>query len=200
MIHKLKTYDDPVLDWQIQQICHVLYEAWDDITGSLVSSQLNSVAGKLDYNWDENSITMNPGGDPASVSDRLIFNFQVPHKAKLSEMRLHIHWEQSNATARTFRVDYRIQNNGQPKTTAWTTVVRSTGGEYDAFTYTSGTLNQITRLAEIDLSVAELSSTIQFRLTRTDNNAGDIEATFVDAHYQTNSTQGSRTEYRKNAL
>ena len=169
---------------------------WDDIVGSLVASQLNSVAGKLDYNWAENSITMNPSGDPANQADRLIFNFQVPHAAKLSEMRLHIHWEQTNTTVRTFRVDYRLQNNGAAKTTAWTTVIRSTGGSYDKFTYTSGTLNQITRLVEVDLSSAMLSTTVQFRLTRTDSNAGDVEATFVDAHVERD-TLGSRTEYTK---
>lgn len=169
---------------------------WDDIVGSLVASQLNSVAGKLNYNWSNSSITMNPGGDPTNAADRLIFNYQIPHAAKLSEMRLHIHWEQPNSTVRTFQVDYRIQTNGSAKTTTWTTVTRSTGGIYDAFTYTSGTLNQITRLAEVDLSGAALSATVQFRLTRTDNNAGDIEATFADAHVERDAL-GSRQEYIK---
>jgi len=169
---------------------------WDDITGSLVASQLNSVAGKLDYDWEENTITMNSGGNPATAADRLIFNFQIPHSAALSEMRLHIHWEQPNATVRTFRTDYRIQNNGEAKATSWTTVTRSTGGSYDAFPYVSGTINQITKLAEIDLSGAEISSTLQFRLTRTDSNAGDIEASFIDAHVETDSF-GSYFEYVK---
>lgn len=169
---------------------------WNDITGSLIASQLNSTAGKLDYNWDENSITMQPGGNIGNPADRLMFCFQVPHGAKLSEMRLHIHWEQYNTAVRTFRLDYRIQNNGLAKNTIWSSVTRSTGSGYEAFQYISGVLNQITRLAEIDLSNADLSSTVQFRLTRTDATTGDIESTFVDAHIELD-TAGSQTEYSK---
>lgn len=175
-------------------VAHGTASCWDDLTGSLIASQLNSVAGKLDYNWDENSIAMQPGGNPDNPADRLIFNFQIPHGCKLSSMRLHIHWTQQDATTRTFRTDYRIQNNGQEKTTAWTTVVRNSGAEFNAFPYSSGILNQITRLAEIDLLTADLSSTVQFRLTRTDNNAGDVEAVFVDAHVE-HIKMGTRLEY-----
>ena len=45
-------------------------------------------------------------------------------------------------------------------------------------------------------SAAEISSTIQIRLSRTDSTTGDIEATFVDGHVESNSF-GSRQEYIK---
>ena len=38
---------------------------------------------------------------------------------------------------------------------------------------------------------------VEFRLARTDTAAGDIEATFVDAHYNVDQERGSRQEYVK---
>lgn len=64
------------------------------------------------------------------------------------------------------------------------------------FTYTSGILNQITKLATIDMTDASISSTVQFRLARTDVTVGDIDATFVDAHIEYD-MNGSATEYSK---
>ena len=43
---------------------------------------------------------------------------------------------------------------------------------------------------------AGISATVQFRLARTDAVAGDIEATFVDAHIERDMI-GSRTEFTK---
>ncbi len=170
---------------------------WDDITGSLVARRLESTLGRLQYNLAENTITMQDDGSITKTADRLIFNFQKPHAAKAdSEMRLHIHWEQTNSDKVEFVTQYRIQNNGAAKTTAWTTVNRDSDAN-SVFTYTSGTLNQITRLAEIDLSSAAISSTVQFRLARVDDNGfDDIEASFVDAHLEFDML-GSRSEYSK---
>ena len=171
---------------------------WDDLVGSLVASKLESVAGKIQYDYAENAITMNPGGSISVANDRLIFNYQYPHACVVDgEMRLHMHWEQPDDTVRQFTVAYRIQDNGAAKTTSWTTVVVDTDDENaNAFTYVSGTLNQITRLATIDMTGAGISSTVQFRLARTDSETGDILATFVDAHVERD-THGSRQEYVK---
>ena len=171
---------------------------WDDLVGSLVASKLESVAGKLQYDYDENAIVMNSGGVITVNNDRLIFNYQYPHACIVDgEMRLHVHWEQPNDTVRQFTVQYRIQDNGAAKTTSWTTVVVNTDDVgANAFTYVSGTLNQITRLATIDMTGAGISSTVQFRMARTDSETGDILATFVDAHVERD-THGSRQEYVK---
>lgn len=173
---------------------------WDDLVGSLIARNLSSVAGALNYNWDENSITMQPEGSISTQADRLVFNYQKPHAmsntAPNNTMNLHIHWEQPSADDREFTVQYRIQENGATKETEWTTIVVTASSTNNAFTYTSGTLNQITRLVNIDLSTYALSSTVQFRLARTDSVAGDIEATFIDAHIPYDQL-GSRQEYIK---
>lgn len=174
--------------------------AWDDLVGSLIARRLESIQGSLNYNYEENSITMQSGGDISDRNDRLIFNFQKPHAmsntAPNNTMDLHIHWEQPDAAIREFTVQYRVQENGQPKTTAWTTVVVLANDTNNAFIYSTGTANQITKLVNIDLSSYALSSTVQFRLTRSDSVGGDIEATFVDAHIPYDQL-GSRQKYVK---
>ena len=169
---------------------------WDDIVGSLISSRLYSVVGKLDYNFANNSITMQSGGSIGDVNDRLIFSFQYPHAAKVNgTMNLHIHWEQYDDLEREFTIEYRIQNNGSAKTEAWTQVI-VTSPPNDLVPYVSGTINQITKLVDVDMTGASISATVQFRLARTDTSLGDIEATFIDAHVERD-MNGSREEYVK---
>jgi len=170
---------------------------WDDLTGSLTGRRLTSTSGTVDYNYEDNSITMQPGGDISDSNDRLIFNFQKPHGAKPdSEMRLHIHWKQADAAEKIFTVQYRIQDNSQVVATEWTTATSSTSVN-NVFTYPgTGSINQITRLVNVDLSGHSISSTIEFRLARTDSNSGNVEAVFVDAHIEYDS-RGSETEYSK---
>jgi hypothetical protein len=169
---------------------------WDDIVRSLAAAKLESSAGKVDYEWAENAINFNSGGNIATSADRLIFNMETPHAMLTdSKLHLHIHWEQTSTNAIEWTVQHRIQSNGEAKTTAWTTtvVLASVG---NVFTYSAGTLNQITELVEVDCTDAGLSATVQFRLARTDATAGDILATFIDAHIERDML-GSRTEYTK---
>ncbi len=169
---------------------------WDDLVGSLIGRRLSSVAGKVDYNWDENSITMQPGGAITTRNDLLIFNYQYPHACRASgHMKLHAHWEQPNSNKVVWTVRYRIQSNGAAKTTDWTEV-EANSEDNSIYTYESGTLNQITELADVDLTGAGISATVQFRLARTDSTATDIEATFIDAHVERDML-GSRAEYAK---
>ena len=169
---------------------------WEDIVGSLIGKTLASSSGQVDYNWEENTITFQPNGVITNTDDRLMFNLQYPHSAlENGNMNLHIHWEQTDAVNKEFTIEYRIQRNGQLKNPTWTQVIVNTvdGNKYP---YTSGTLNQITELANISMVGAGISATVEFRLARTDSNVGNIEATFVDAHYLMD-TDGSREEWVK---
>lgn len=173
-----------------------MQQVWDDVVGSLIANRLSSIAGSLNYNYEENAITMQSGGLISNDSDRLMFSFQYPHAAiEDGEMRLHIHFEQVNSNIIEFTTQYRVQSNGAAKQTAWTTV-NAASNVNNKFTYVSGTLNQIVELATVSLLNAGLSATVQFRVARTDSTTGDIEATFVDAHVKRDSV-GSKEEYVK---
>ena len=170
---------------------------WDDLTNSLAGRRLASSAGSVDYNWAENCITFSGSGDITDDNDKVILNLQKPHGAKTDSVtHFHIHWEQTDATDREFTVRYRIQGNGEAKTTAWTTVVVTANATSNAFTYTSGTMNQITRLVDIDWSTAPLSSTVQIQFTRSDAVAGTVNVVFADSHVEYNML-GSRQEFVK---
>ncbi len=169
---------------------------WDDLTGSLIARRLESTSGRLQYDYSENAIIMQDNGTLGNTADSLIFNFQKPHGAKVdSEMRLHIHWEQTSNEAIVFDGRYRIQNNNAAKTTTWTTFQATMAN--NVFPYVSGTLNQITSLVAVDMSTSSISCTIEFQLARTDDVGNDdILAIFVDAHIERDNN-GSREEYVK---
>lgn len=169
---------------------------WDDLVGSLIGRRLASSVGSLDYDWDENAISMGPNGDIDSSNDRIVFNFQYPHKAIVNgRMNLHIHWEQENATNREFTVEYRVQKNGDTKSAVWSKVIVASN-TFNVFPYASGVVNQITPLVSVDMINAGLSPTVQFRLTRSDGNSGSILATFIDAHFESDGG-GSNQEFVK---
>jgi hypothetical protein len=169
---------------------------WDDIVGSLIGQRLYSNAGTVDYNYEENCVVFQPGGDITDLADCLVFNYQYPHKAKdTGYLNLHFHWEQESTTNREITVWYRIQSNNNLKTEDWTEVIINTN-DNNIFEYSSGTLNQISALASIDMTGAGISATVQFRMTRSDSNSGNINVTFVDAHYEIDGP-GSRQEYVK---
>lgn len=169
---------------------------WDDIVNSLIGRRLYSTQGTIDYDYNENAMILSDDGDINNINDRVVFNLQYPHRSKsIGTMNLHIHWEQANAINREFTVQYRVQSNGQPKTTSWTSIV-SNSNVNSVFSYTSGTINQITRLVDVDMIGAGISATVQFRLTRSDSNGGTILGTFVDAHVESDMS-GSREEFVK---
>jgi len=169
---------------------------WDDVVNSLVGRRLYSNTGRIDYDYEENAIKMQNNGDINNRNDRVIFDLQYPHSAvENGRMNLHVHWFQVNSNKIEFTVQYRIQKNGHPKTTAWTEVV-SNSDDNSVFPYVSGTFNQITELASVDMTGAGISATVQFRFTRSDSTSGDILATFVDAHVERDMI-GSREQYVK---
>jgi len=171
---------------------------WEDISEPLNGDNLFSTPGTADYDWGELCVTLAPNGNIANNSDLVTQVYQLRHATKVDSMlKFHIHWEQKDSTARQFTWKYRKQSCGGAKATAWSSnVVVNSGETTNAFPYTSGTINQITNLGSIDTTGLSLSSVIQVKLTRTDAVAGNINATFIDMHYERDSL-GSRTESTK---
>lgn len=142
----------------------------------------------------------------ANQADYLIINAQLPHARKNGvNVYPHIHFWQAQNTIPNFAIQYRWQVSGGAKTTAWTARKCNTL----AFTYTSGTINQI---AYVDGGVAPpsgdtISDIFQWRVLRDTTNAlgltygADPYTTTVqimqcDIHIQKDDL-GSETEYGK---
>lgn len=141
----------------------------------------------------------------ATLTDYVFLNYQLSHKWKIgSVISPHIHWEQASNTTPNWLFQYRWQMNWQPKTTGWTNYIAIT----NAFTYVSGTLNQISHWAGITPPVgASLSDVIEIRIIRDSANATGLfpwanlypwtaSITSADIHYEID-TVGSRTEFTK---
>lgn len=170
---------------------------WDDILGAVTGVKLYDTKGKVGMDFDEGSLVFEPSGSITTDADCVWFNIQKMHAIKTdSELRMHIHYTQTDTTERVFTLKYRIQENGGAKTTSWTTITTTTNATNNVFTYTSGSLNQIVKFPAIDWSSVGISSTVQFRLARTDSETGDVEATFIDGHVEIDS-DGSNQEYVK---
>ena len=170
---------------------------WDDIVGDALGKSLYSTAGKIDYDWDENALIFQPSGNITNKADRIVWNVQKMHKVKEnSELRYHIHFDKTADILNEFTLQYRIQNNGQAKNLTWTTLTTTTEVANEVFPYVSGTINQIVKFAPIDWSSVGISSTVNFRLARTDGIAGNLLVTFIDGHVEIDS-DGSNQEWMK---
>ena len=172
---------------------------WLDIVKSVVGKQLSLAAGTADNNYDEISITFNPNGSITNLNDVVGANFELNHFINmLGLFKLHIHWWQVSSNDVVFTFKYRVQKNGQAKTTAWTdgSYTVNSGGE--VFTYSADTLNQISLLLTLDLASigVSVSDIVQVKLTRSDATAGDVDVVMLDAHVQQDGA-GSLTEYSK---
>lgn len=142
----------------------------------------------------------------ANLSDYAWINFQINHDWESgSVIYPHIHWNQASNAIPNWLIRYRWQKNGSSKTTAWTDY-KINGNS--AFTYVSGTLNQISYDSGITPPAGySLSDILQIRLFRDTGNAsgvftgtdpytGTVSVMSLDCHIKTD-TLGSRTEYTK---
>lgn len=175
---------------------------FDDLTGDITRTK--TAGSRVTINDVENTVDFTSA---AITTDYLFLNYQTSHKMKLgSNIYPHIHWEQASANTPNWLIQYRWQKQGQAKTTAWTNYKCTSAA--NAFTYVSGTLNQISYGAALTPPVGyALSDIIEIRVIRDTNNtstlfagadpySGTVSITAVDIHYEQD-TLGSRQEYVK---
>lgn len=174
---------------------------YDDLLGDI--TQVTSVGTGVSLNTTESTLDYTA---VANLNDYVIVTYQLSHKWKLGTTIFpHIHWQQTSNAKPNWLIQYRWQKNGQAKTTAWTNFRCNIN---NAFTYVSGTLNQISYDTGIVPPAGySLSDIIQFRVIRDTANASTVFAgadpytgvasiTGIDIHFEQD-TIGSRTEYTK---
>jgi hypothetical protein len=139
------------------------------------------------------------------ANDYLIANFQLNHDRKhLAPVYPHVHWVQTQNNTPNFLFRYRWQLNNTARTTAWSNLIMKT----NAFSYVSGSLNQITHGLSITPPIGDNVSTIlQVQFTRDKTNASGAftgsdthtataDVTSLDIHIEVD-TVGSRQEFVK---
>jgi hypothetical protein len=184
-------------------------ECWDDLSNAIIAARLDTSSGRLDYDYYNGGVNYN--SNARYPDEPVIIPVQFRHKQKYGAgavLRPHMHWLQQQSDRPNWLLAYKKTNQGSTTTfeTDYTNYTLLTP-ESDVFTYTSGTLLQITRFPEIDVSDVNLSGSVDFVLFRDTNNtstlfagadpvAGDVTVKYQDQHALFNML-GSREELVK---
>lgn len=143
--------------------------AWRDELGDIAT--LARTGTGVSINTTEGTVDFTTG---AALTDFVHTNVQLNHDLDLTSAAIHphIHWfQQYNATP-NFLIQYRWQKNSGVKTTAWTDLRCNT----NAFSYTVGTLHQ---LSYCSIAIPEntlLSDIVQFKIFRDNANTSGVFA------------------------
>jgi hypothetical protein len=177
---------------------------WRDELQSLTGARLQSPASDVVENIPEASITFETGA--RYPTDYVTTNHQLNHDWDPgTTVHPHLHWWQVSSDVPNWLIGYRWQKGGAAKTTAWTNLVVNS----HKFTYSAGTLNQISETAAITppAGYGEVSDIVQFRIYRdvtnvstefagADPESSNVDAVNFDCHIIVD-TLGSRQEYAK---
>jgi len=167
---------------------------WDDVKAPFNTAKRGQT-DKPDFDFDEVGLLF-PQNDTSEI---IYVILQFPHRRKEgTSISPHIHWLQQNSNDVVWMMQYKWWDNGEAVPAAWTQLTE----ESDIFTYTSGTLLQITDFPMIDgSSITGVSSIFFVKLWRDDNvdggaGSGDALGYEFDVHFQSDQP-GSANEYSK---
>jgi hypothetical protein len=181
---------------------------WDDLIQPLMGKNIDVSAGKLDYDWENKAIKFADSTLISNNAHKIHFGYQIEHRIKLDgKCHPHIHWIQSSSDVPNWWMRWRFWQNGKAAG-SWTEAKYSS----HLFTYSSGTIMQLTTFPEIDFSTAtggtlEVSDFLDIEFTRDTNNAsglfsgndplsGNASLRAFDPHIEVD-TMGSCDEYSK---
>lgn len=189
---------------------------WNDVYRQTEAGRREIADQIASYRWDDLGMpvtAINPPGqasdpdiDPndgtflfdAATTELIYVKAQMKHTWREgSELRPHIHWEQTAAGAVLWQLDYKFYNNGDLVPETWTTIQTID----QVWTYTSGTLAQISPLPSIIWPEAKISAMLKMKLSRIGGDASDTmsaDARFTDFDIHVLSVdRGSEREYTK---
>ena len=131
-----------------------------------------------------------PNGDTA---EKIYISDQMPHSwTQEGEIRPHVHYVQTGETLPTFKLSYRIYNNGAA-VPSFDTIATTTA----VFPYVSGSILQILLFPSISMADFGTSAWFDMILYREDTDVtGDVLLKGFDFHYPQDAF-GSRQEYTK---
>jgi hypothetical protein len=180
---------------------------FDDLLFPLVGQKMESPSAHITYAAGGSSVTL--AKTCVYPDDYVTMNLQMPHCWKIGSLIYpHLHWRQSAAVMPNLLIDWRWQVNGAIALVPYYLIPHSA----NAFTWSTGTLNQITKFESIEPPTgAGLSDLLQIRLYRDVGNASseftggaevdndvqdNVNAYSFDVHFEIDSA-GSNTEYTK---
>lgn len=187
-------------DLQTSTIYYPEASNWDDLRFPLIGAQIDTSAGRIDYDFDECEVVF--AANARYDEEAVCIVAQMQHAKRLgSIVSPHLHWIQDAETVPNWLIAYRWYNNGEaPGAFA---LAALTG---HAFTYVSGDLAQITEFPNLKAPVGEtVSSILDIKIFSDSGNESTLfdgavalagRAKELDLHYQIDSV-GSGLEYVK---
>lgn len=182
---------------------------WDDLSAAIIAARLDTASGRLDYDYFNGGVNFN--SNARYPDEPVVIPIQMRHRALIGAgqvFRPHIHWLQEQAAIPNFLLGYKKINNGSSQTveTDFSNYTFSVLSSH-AFTYTSGTLAQLSSFPEIDMSDLTISAQVNIVLFRDTTNvstlfagvdpvAADVIVTYQDQHVLFDG-DGSRQEFIK---
>lgn len=147
---------------------------WDDFWFSVNNLRVNPATLKPDFSETEVEYLFDPSSTETIVGSRI-----SEHRFKVapSVWIPHVHWAQSAAGHVVWQLEYKMWGAGAPEP-SWTTITNNTSS---VFTYTSGTIQQISEFPPINMSSTSLAINVKIRLSRLGANVLDTYA--LDARF-----------------
>lgn len=185
---------------------------WDDEKFPLIGQGIDTTTGRHGMNYYNGVVFFanNARYTVNAINEVVSMNSQMPHKWNTgSAIKPHIHWLQQHATnIPNWLLGYEIKQKGATLSleTDFSNMTLLTI-QSNAFTYTSGVLEQISGFGEIDMTGYGISDNIHYCLWRdTANASGEFSGADpsslteyireFDVHFEIDS-RGSRQEYVK---
>lgn len=168
---------------------------WDDWSFSISGTNVNKNTSKPDFDQDEISYTFD------DTDEETIYGSGISsHKFKLGvaglEWHPHVHWIQKAAGTVIWQLTYRLTAADSQESGTWTTITTTAS----VFTYSSGSLHQITTFPAIDASgFTSTAFILDFKLSRINAGntyTGDAFFKSFDIHVPIDQ-DGSREEFIK---
>lgn len=162
---------------------------WDDLRFPFFGQQLDSSAGRIDYNYAENSIDY--AANARYDEEKVCFTPEMPHKwYEESAIHPHLHWLQEEDEDPNWLLRTRILKSGIAPG-AWSLSIPSTQRVHS---YSSGTLTQMTLWPSIDMTGYLIETIVDFQVFRdtantsglfsgSDNYSAAAKAKIFDVHY-----------------
>lgn len=173
-------------------IQHPSDTVWDDLR--IPATQFKQGAtSKPDFDFTNVGYLFDAG-----TNEEAYITCQMPHNwSEGTNLKPHVHWVTTASGVVVWRLEYRWTNVGELIPGSFTATTAST----PIFSWSTGSLHNITAFTDINGDSKTLSSMLQIKLTRlaedgADTYGSDALALELDIHYQIDSI-GSTQEYVK---
>lgn len=185
---------------------------WDDLRFPAFGRNMDVANGRIDFDYANVGINFQYNSR-YNANDQLTIIAQMPHAKKMdSDIYVHMHWAQVKDYIPNILLEYRWYKNGDDISGLSWTQLNSDDDLTQTFSYSSGTLAQISGFTAISPPANEtVSSILEMKIFRdTDNDSSVFDGSCpyntggntswllkeLDIHYEID-TLGSREEYAK---